>query len=96
MARKGIITLTTDTVTGAARTGVEVAGSAANSVAKAATGAALTAVRGARRLVAVDKPKRRKAKARKAKKAARRKAVVRRSSARGRSGRKRTAKRRAR
>ena len=80
MAKKGIITAAANTISGAARTGVEVAGSAANSMAKVATGAALTAVRGARRLVAVKKPRRRrKPVARKARKTARRKTVARRA-----------------
>jgi hypothetical protein len=67
MAKRGVVGAAADTVVSAAKTSAEgvrlLAGDAASSVAKAATGAVLGAVKGAQRLVR-GKPVRRKTKRR--------------------------------
>jgi hypothetical protein len=58
MAKKGIISTAGETISDAAGGAASLAASAGYTVAKAATGTALTAVRGARRLVGVKKKRR--------------------------------------
>ena len=69
MAKRSIVTATQNAIADVTRIGIDnaatLAGNAAEAVASTATGAMLSAVRAARRFVAVPKPRRKKKTARK-------------------------------